>query len=315
MRHLAAAHRPVWTLTLAIVLLAGVTSSPAEELVSNRTYVAGTRVESSPLGVSFVVPAGWAAKFARDARSQVLVMGSNTIEGVGLAILQPGRTAEQIAASLDEPQDLGAGVVLRPTGRPAAQGAIVTARYQNESFVGRAAAVAGPADNGVVFFFTGPGRHEGTYVRLLEALARSTSFASPGGAATAKPGAPAGGELAAAWSNLLTGQMLHYFSSYSSGGGGGGMSSHRVLHLCSNGRFTYTGDSSLTMNVPGASASGGGRGGFHGQWRIESPTPDSAVLVLIGDDRRELRWPVQYDGSKTFLNGRRWLRAQSDACG
>jgi hypothetical protein len=68
------------------------------------------------------------------------------------------------------------------------------------------------------------------------------------------------------------------------------------------------------MNVPGASASGGGRDGFRGQWRIESPTPNSALLVLTGDNGRELRWPAKYDGSKTFLNGRRWMRERSEAC-
>jgi hypothetical protein len=283
--------------------------------------VAGSRVESSPLGVSFAVPAGWAAKFGQDAENQVLVMGSNVIEGVGLAILQPGRTPEQIVASLDEDQDLGAGVVLRPTGRPLRQGGVVVARYQNEAFVGRAAALVGPSTNGVIFFFAGPSRNERIYVQLLEGLARSTSFVTPGGTAMAQLPAPPSPPVASdpgpagqSWSNLLTGQALHYFSSYNSGGGGGGMSSQRVLHLCTGGRFAYTGDSSLTMNVPGASAAGGGREGFRGQWRIESPTQHTAVLVLTGDNGRELRWNAKYDGSKTFLNGQRWLREQSKAC-
>ena len=92
------------------------------------------------------------------------------------------------------------------------------------------------------------------------------------------------------------------------------MASHRVLHLCSDGRFSFGGESSMTMNVPGAGASSGGRSGSRGQWRIESPTQTTAVLVLVGDGGSPQRWQVRYDGSKTFLNGQRWSRVASDAC-
>lgn len=301
-------------LALAVVLLGGgVPTSSADELQHNQTYAAGTRVETSSVGVSFVIPEGWVGKFGQDADNQVLILGSNTIEGMGLAILQSGRSAAQIVAGLADAQDFGAGVVLQPTARPEIEGRRITARYQNPTYVGRALALVGPAQNGIVFFFAGPRKHERLYLQVLESLAGATRFLQPR-AATAAPPTSAPGEPGREWSNLLTGQMLHYFSTYNSGGGGGGMAAHRVLHLCAGGRFAYFGDSSVTMNVPGASASSGGRDGFRGQWRIESPTASSAVLVLTGDGGRQLRWPVRYDGSKTFLNGQRWLRAQSDVC-
>src|SRR5262249_43199105 len=152
-----------------------------------------------------------------------------------------------------------------------------------------------------------------TYRQLVAALAKSVTFGSLPAAAPAPP--PAVGDAGAAgWAQLLSGQGLHYFSSYNSGGTSGGVASHRVLHLCADGRFAYSGDSMATLNVPGATASSGGRGGFRGQWSIDAATPGSAVLVLQGDDGRQLRWPVRYDGQKTFLNGQRWLRAKSDAC-
>jgi hypothetical protein len=68
------------------------------------------------------------------------------------------------------------------------------------------------------------------------------------------------------------------------------------------------------MNVPGATGSSGGRDGFQGRWTLESPTQTTAVLVLAPDGARELRWPIRYDGQKTFLNGQRWLREPSKAC-
>jgi hypothetical protein len=298
---------------VAVVLGGGRAPAAADELVPNRTYAAGTAMEAPGLGVAFVMPEGWVGKFAQDAKSQVVVMGSNTIEGVGLAILQAGQSPAQVAATLREPQDLGAGVVLRPTAQPDMQGSRITARYQNNVYVGRALAVLGQNGNSVIFFFSGPLKNEAAYGQILEMLARSTGFAAPVPSA-AQAQAPAAGGMDQQWSKLLAGQMLHYFSRYNSGSGGGGMASHRVLHLCSDGHFSFAGDSSMTMNVPGANASGGGRGGSRGQWRVEAPTQTTAVLVLMADGGSPLRWQLRYDGDKTFLNGQRWLRAASDAC-
>jgi hypothetical protein len=296
-----------------VVVLAGTQAASGDELTPNRTFASGAAVESPTLGVAFVMPAGWVGKSGQDANIKVLVMGSNTIEGVGLAILQPGQSPAQVAATLAGPQDLGAGVVLRSTAPPDVQGSRITARYQNNTYVGRALAVLGPPGQSVIFFFSGPFKNEATYGQILEALAQSTGFAPPV-PVTARAQAPASAGMDQQWARLLAGQMLHYFSTYNSGAGGGGMASHKVLHLCSDGRFSYTGDSSMTMNVPGASASGGGRGGSRGQWRIESPTQTTAVLALTPDGAAPLRWQLRYDGSKTFVNNQRWLRAASDAC-
>lgn len=285
----------------------------AEELQPYQTYPGGTRVDSSSVGVSFVIPQGWVGRFGQDAKHHVLMLGSNTIEGVGIVNILSGTTAAQITASLTEPQDLGAGVVLRPTGPPATRGSRMATRYQNEAYVGLALALLGPTRNSVIFFFAGPPKNERAYLSLLEGLGTSTNFLEPA-PATAQPQPPASGGLDPEWSNRLTGQALNYFSSYQSGGGGGGMASHRVLHLCANGRFAYSGDSLVTMNVPGASGSSGGRDGARGRWSLESPTQSTAVLVLAVEGGQELRWQLRYDGNKTFLNGQRWLREPSKAC-
>jgi hypothetical protein len=92
------------------------------------------------------------------------------------------------------------------------------------------------------------------------------------------------------WSSLLSGRALNYFFSYQSGG------------------------ASVTMNVPGASGSSAGRGGFAGRWCLESITPTTAVLVLVGEGGQELRWQMKYADNKTFVNGQRWLREPSKAC-
>lgn len=301
------------------LLAAGATTARAEELVGDRTYSAGSRLEFSRFGVSFTLPQGWAGRSAQKGSQLSILLGSDTVEGMGVIGFQSGQTAEQIAASLDKTQNLGSGVVLRPAATPVVQGSRVAARYLDETHVGRILVLVGPAQNSVVYVFAGPQKHEALYVQLLVALGTSTSFGA-GPAEAARPAAPdvargpADGGLDQAWTTQLAGKMLHYFSSYNSGAGGGGMASHRVLHLCSNGRFSFGGESSVTMNVPGATGSSAGRSGMQGQWRVEPASESNTVLVLAADDGREIRWNMRFDGSKTFINGQRWLQAPSDRC-
>ncbi len=301
--------------TLVAVVLATLLPllASAEELRPDGRYTGGSHVEASSAGVSFVVPPDWIGKFGRSTSSDVLVMGSDAIEGVGLAIMMNGQSTDQLAARLGETQDLGANVRLRPSAMPSIEGSRISVRYENEIYVGRAVALVGPAGKSIVFFFAGPQRNEALYARLVADLAASASFMLPR-AASDRPSALAPQAATGNWSGLLSGQMLHYFSSYNSGGGSGGMSAHRVLHLCSDGRFAYSGDSSVVMNVPGATGSSGGRSRLTGRWHVEEPTETAAILILTGDDGRELRWRVQYDGKRTLVNGQRWLRAASDAC-
>jgi hypothetical protein len=223
-----------------------------------------------------------------------------------------------VAAQLAESQDLDAGVRLAPTGAPEVRGRLVAARYTGEPYLGLALGIVGSERASVIFLFAGPSKNEAVYLRLLSAIGKSTSFTEP----TPAPEEPTGpapreavaGELGQAWSRLLSGSMLHYFARYNSGGMSGGMASHRVLHLCTDGRFTYAGDSLVTINVPGASGSSGGQRGSAGRWSVEPVSETSAVLILVQDGGQSVRWKVEFDGQKTLVNGQRWLRATSDAC-
>jgi hypothetical protein len=309
-----------------LALGASVGVALAEELRPDQVYPGGTQVESSELGVSFTIPAGWIGRYGQSAKGEGVLLGSNTVEGIGLAVLKTGQTVDGVAAQLAETQDLGDGIHLVPTGAPKVQGSLVAARYMGEPYVGLALALVGPERASVVFFFAGPSQNEAVYFRLLSAIGKSTSFAQPrpappepSGPAPPEPSGPAprapvAGDLGEAWTRLLSGSMLHYFSRYNSGGMSGGMASHRVLHLCADGRFTYAGDSLATINVPGASASSGGRRGSAGRWSVEPVSETTAALILTQDGGQPLRWKIEYDGQKTFVNGQRWLRATSDAC-
>ena len=283
------------------------------ELKPNQQYQGGTRVQASNLGVSFMIPKGWIARYGQQDGAAVAILGSNSIEGVGLVILVGNQTAQHVTALLNDAQDLGSGVVLELAGTVKQQGNRVTARYLNAEYVGRALGLIGSGKNHVVYFFAGPQKHEKTYTQLLEDLATSTRIVAP---VTAKPqpAPPVATGPAKQWTQFLNGMMLRYLSSYNSGGGSGGMSTDRTMHFCSDGSFAYLDSSLTTINVPGASASSGGNDRQVGRWRVESATQNSAVIVLSIQGGGEERIRVEYDGQKTFVNGQRWFRVESDAC-
>lgn len=282
------------------------------ELKPNQQYQGGTQVKSSTLGIGFALPKGWLGAYKEEGEQAVLVLGSNSVEGVGLVIFMRNQTPAQVVAGLNEAQDLGDKVVLQLVGSVRTQGSRVTARYLNNLYVGRALALLG-SRNHVIYFYAGPQKNEALYGQLLEGLASSTRFQAPV-AARPQPAPPAPAGVARQWTQFLAGNMLKYFSSYNSGGGSGGISEQRTLHLCSDGSFAYLDESLTTINVPGASASSGGNGRALGRWRIESATQNSAVLLLNVDGGGVERLRVEYDGEKTFLNGQRWFRVQSDTC-
>jgi hypothetical protein len=300
---------------LTVAALALGSSFAQSELKPDQQYQGGTRVQASNLGVSFVIPKGWIARYGQQDGTAVVILGSNSIEGVGLAILLGNQTAQQVTTLLNDAQDLGGGVILELAGTIKQQGNRVTARYLNAEYVGRALGLIGSGKNHVVYFFAGPHKHEKTYAGLLEEMANGTKFVAPVAAKPqpAKP-QPVTTGLARQWTQFLGGMMLRYLSSYNSGGGAGGISTDRTLHFCSDGSFAYLDASLTTINVPGASASSGGNDRQVGRWRVESATQNSAVIVLSIQGGTEERIRIEYDGEKTFVNGQRWFRVESDAC-
>lgn len=299
-------------MTLFVAWLAFGIGMAQVELEPGQHYQGGMRVQSSGLGISFALPAGWLGAYKQEGDQAVMGLGSNTLEGVGLVIFVKKQAPAQVVQALSDAQDLGEGVVLNLVGKVQTQGSRVTARYANQQHVGRALALLGTGKNHIIYFYAGPHKNERLYGQLLEALASSTRFQPPLQARPQTP-APTPTGLAKQWTQFLGGMMLKYFSSYNAGGGGG-ISDERTLHFCLDGSFAYSSSSLTTMNVPGATASTGGTGRASGSWRVESADQNSAVLVLSMDGGGVERPRVEYDGQKTFLNGDRWFRVESDAC-
>lgn len=112
--------------------------------------------------------------------------------------------------------------------------------------------------------------------------------------------------LAQQWVQRLSGQKLTYLSSYNSGGGAGGYSAKTVIVLGADGRFSFSSNSSVSVDVGGASGNSGGVQAGEGRWRIYAHG-NQAVLELNFSTGHARQYRLSYEDRKTFLNGQRYF--------
>ncbi len=118
------------------------------------------------------------------------------------------------------------------------------------------------------------------------------------------------------WQQYLGGRKIVEFSSYSSGYGGGGMSSKKELHFCSNGRFAYAAQSSLSVDVTGASAGGSGRNSSIGTWKIIESNQSVVAIEFLSSagEKQQSVLGLGQDGRLYNDAGKKLLTTSSDAC-
>lgn len=272
-------------------------------LEAGRQYGAGTRVESSADGVSFVVPDEWLGGLPPG--SAAFMFGSNTRAGLGLAIMRQATSWPEIEAFLNQPQDLGDGVVLYPSsaGQRTERGYEIG--FANAMYAGHAIGRLGANGNGVVVFFGGPAADRDYYTRLAHSTAASVAFAAPRESAAGQ------------WRAYLAGMMLKRLDSYYSGSFDGsyvGGSSSETLHLCSDGTYAYYSSSSVAADGGAGTTGYGGSGAADaGQWSVET-IGDRPLLSLRSQSGELSQHALEVRGNETYVDGERAYRVQSDRC-
>jgi hypothetical protein len=84
------------------------------------------------------------------------------------------------------------------------------------------------------------------------------------------------------------------------------MNSQKTLQLGVNGMYEFHRASSVSIDVSGASAASASRNGAQGRWRIFE-RDGKALLELLPANGAPETIALSADGSKTLLNGQRWL--------
>jgi hypothetical protein len=118
------------------------------------------------------------------------------------------------------------------------------------------------------------------------------------------------------WKKYLGGRKIVQFSNYSSSFGGGGMYSQQELHFCSNGRFDYVSESSVTMNAGEVSGSSGGTNRSTGTWKIIESNPQLVLIEFVSSEGEKQRSLLGFGQDGRLYNdaGKRLLTTASNAC-
>ena len=280
------------------------TQGAGAALEVGQQYPAGARVESASDGVSFAIPAEWLGGLPPD--SAAFMLGSATRAGIGMIILRATASWEEIEAFLNQPQDLGGGVVLTPS----APGTRTHRGYEiglsNALYSGHAIGRMGDQGNGAIVFFGGPAEQAAYYRELAAGTADSIGFSAPRASSASGP-----------WQAHLAGMMLKRMSSYYSGGTDGayvGSSSSQTLHLCSDGSYAYSSRSSVAADAGGGvSGYSAGDGAQTGRWAVE--VIGARVLLTLRDaDGEVTQHTLDVQGERTYVDGDRVYRVPSDRC-
>jgi len=112
--------------------------------------------------------------------------------------------------------------------------------------------------------------------------------------------------LTAQWEQRLRGRKLYQFSGYSSSYGSGGMNSQKTLLLGANGTYQFHRSGSVSVYVEGANGGSSSQSGDQGRWRIYEQG-GKVLLELVSAKGTTENIALTTDGSKTLLNGQRWL--------
>lgn len=297
-----------WTLAMAI-LLAGVMH--AEKLAN---------------GLEFRTPDGWTVKAINEAAllmppDMVMEPGGKEPSELYLVAVMPGIKDMQDPRLLSilQTKFFPADSQVRPVGTPqsfqAAGGAGSLYRYEAVSqgtTLSMQIYVVGLRGGGVagLVAVARPAllMLRGTAVANVAAsLYRQAALApAPAPMLTAAPSAPPQGGVAGQWDQRLRGHKLYQFSGYTSSYGSGGTNSQKTLLLAANGTYDFRRSSSTSIYVSGASGGSVSQNGAQGRWRIYEQG-GKTLLELAPSNGVTETIVLTADGSKTLLNGNRWL--------
>jgi hypothetical protein len=154
--------------------------------------------------------------------------------------------------------------------------------------------------NGGVAVLAAIGRPEPVARRSADLLAMASSFRGQ------LAGAKRNTTVTGTWTQRLSDKKLVQFSGYTSGGNSGGSNSQKALYLAANGRYAFRSASSVSISIPGASASSAGQTTDEGKWRVVEQQGQELLELTSAKGATE-RIVLSTNGTQTLLNGRRWF--------
>ncbi len=295
---------PVSASTPSTIAVSPTTSSLIEtgraELREQAQYKAGTRVNSSQHGVSFVVPQGF--KGATTQGITVLGNGRNDESGINILIFPfVGANLNDVYALMSKPIDYGK-LSFSPTDSGSGNTNRVMFHYSSNQYSAVGVSVLGKG-NGLSFQVIGFASNP-NLEQLALAMASASRFSSASLNGTLKT-------IRAGFSGKYL--FAYSYSGSTSNTGSFSSESKRQWDLCSNGRYFFEGNSESAFNVQlpnggdttgSAGAASQNQDGSSGRWKILIVGNGVALILFKDDQTVELHLLSNLDRKIPFLNGK-----------
>ncbi len=290
------------TLVLATVAILAGTLGQAERLANGLEFAApaGWTVRANPQVAVLFPPDVAMEANGRDPSELYIVAGMPGVQNPQGPQLISTLRSLQLLSNL-EVRPVGTAQPLRTAG---GTGWLHSYDAASEGVAMRLQVYVVPLSGGGSAALLAMGRPAMVARRQEALLAMAASLSRGAGGPSGAP-VTTGGGLVAQWEQRLRGHKLYKFSGYSSGYGSGGYNSQSTLLLAANGAYEFRRSSSVSVYVDGASGGSASRGGSQGHWRIYEQG-GRAMLELVSSSGTETI-ALTADGSKTLLNGQRWL--------
>lgn len=276
---------------LGMVWIAAALAGEPVELRPGVEYAAGTRVQSTELGLSFEVPAGW--KGGVPPGADAMLLASDVHPGLVVVLAQAGARPDEVASALSQPLPIDAGLILQPTGASTRQESRLTQRYEAEQpgvgpVVGVAEARITDGGGAIAFVAVGPVAEAARYGALVQALSGSVREVKR--PSLANPTVPTG-PLA----ERLSGRQLYYLKVQD------GFSDTARIDLCRDGTVVRRSNSSGMSTGGVGTLTYAGQGGGRGAWTVTGDT-----VVVTWEDGSTGSWPIKASGSGLTVDLANW---------
>jgi len=255
----------------------------------------GQSVSDPERGIRFTAPAGWTFQKTDGG----FVLGQAEAGRAILFLYHRLSTLEELMAEASAGLS-DEGIVLEIDGATGRFGeAGIAAAYgghiNGEPARGYAVGLLAPEGGGVTVVGLEPAdRDPGTLRGHVEEVARSVRFSETSAASQVS-----------AWKRELAGARLLYLTGYTSGSSGG-YNARREIQRCGDGSFSLRGESSVSIDVPGASGSSADTESADGRWSVSAGLGE-VVLTLTDRDGGVYRYALVESGGKVLLDGTPYL--------
>ncbi len=271
----------------------------AVEIEPGVQYKGKTTIEAPEYGTSFVLPSGWSGILPKGG--EFFIMKNQSFEGYVFAGIDQ-MTIEEARQAMSQEINLGDGIVFHPKSKIKRKESTLSAEYSvsgtKDSLVGQVTTIVGKYGWGISFISASSRQDFEKLLKAVEKMNLSLSLVQPKTSSLSSPE-----KSSSPWNEHLSGRKLSHFVTRS------GYTEEDYIWLCASSRFFKSAQSGGF----GGGASGAFQSDNAGFWSVSGGI-DAGTLVLTYNDGSTARYTLSFEGTKLYLDGKRYFREAAN-CG